>query len=116
MSFELILIFGLILLAMILFALKSVPFDLVAMILMSTLMLSGILDVKEGLSGFSNPATVTIAAMFALSRGIEKTGALASDHHGIYCDHLSLHQQYGCRGHLHPRSHDRCRPHGGKSF
>ena len=78
MSLELILIFGLILLAMILFALKSVPFDLVAMILMSTLMLSGILDVKEGLSGFSNPATVTIAAMFALSRGIEKTGALAS--------------------------------------
>jgi di/tricarboxylate transporter len=61
----------LILLAMILFALDSVPFDLVAMILMSALMLTRILDVKEGLSGFSNPATVTIAAMFALSKGIQ---------------------------------------------
>lgn len=76
MSFEVILVFGLILLAMILFALDSVPFDLVAMILMSALMLTGILDVKEGLAGFSNPATVTIAAMFALSKGIQKTGVL----------------------------------------
>jgi di/tricarboxylate transporter len=76
MSFEIALIFGLILLAMILFALDRFPFDLVAMILMSALMLFGILDAKDGLSGFSNPATVTIAAMFVLSKGIEKTGAL----------------------------------------
>ena len=41
MSFEIGLVFGLILLAMILFALKSVSFDLVAMIVMSTLMLTG---------------------------------------------------------------------------
>lgn len=76
MSFEIIIVFGLILLAMVLFAMDGISFDLVAMILMSTLMLTGILDVKEGLSGFSNPATVTIAAMFALSKGIQKTGLL----------------------------------------
>jgi di/tricarboxylate transporter len=76
MSFEIIIVFGLILLAMVLFAMDGISFDLVAMILMSTLMLTGILDVKEGLSGFSNPATVTIAAMFALSKGIQKTGVL----------------------------------------
>jgi di/tricarboxylate transporter len=77
MPLEIIIVFGLILLAIVLFSLDRVPFDLVAMILMSALMLTGILDAKEGLSGFSNPATVTIAAMFALSKGIEKTGALA---------------------------------------
>ena len=60
MTFEMIIVFGLILMAMVLFAMDRVPFDLVALILMSALMLTGILDVKEGLSGFSNPATVTI--------------------------------------------------------
>ena len=60
MSIEMVIVFGLILMAMIMFASDNVPFDLVAMILMSTLMLTGILNVKEGFSGFSNPATVTI--------------------------------------------------------
>jgi di/tricarboxylate transporter len=76
MSIEIVIVFGLILVAMILFASDNVSFDLVAMILMTTLMLTGILNVKEGFSGFSNPATVTIAAMFALSKGIEMTGSL----------------------------------------
>ena len=76
MSFEIAMVFVLILMAMVLFAIKSVTYDLVAMILMSTLVLAGILDAKEGLSGFSNPATITIAAMFVLSKGVEKTGAL----------------------------------------
>ena len=76
MSVEIVIVFGLVVLALILFAIDKVPFDLVAMIVMAALMVSGILDHKEGFSGFSNPATITIAAMFALSRGIEKTGAL----------------------------------------
>jgi di/tricarboxylate transporter len=76
MAFEILLVFCLILLAMVLSAMDSVPFDLVAMILMSSLMLPGVIEVKEGLSGFSNPATVTIAAMFALSKGIQTTGLL----------------------------------------
>jgi di/tricarboxylate transporter len=32
---------------------------------------------QEGISGFSNPATVTVAAMFVLSAGLQKTGATA---------------------------------------
>ncbi|MCP5117443.1 MAG: SLC13 family permease, partial [bacterium] len=32
---------------------------------------------QEGISGFSNPATVTVAAMFILSAGLQKTGATA---------------------------------------
>jgi di/tricarboxylate transporter len=49
---------------MVLFAADRVRYDIVALILTSALMLTGVLDVTEGLSGFSNPATVTIAAMF----------------------------------------------------
>ncbi len=32
---------------------------------------------EEGISGFSNPATITVAAMFVLSAGLQKTGAVA---------------------------------------
>jgi di/tricarboxylate transporter len=37
-----------------------------------------VLTVEEGLSGFSNQATITIGAMFVLSEGIRRTGALNS--------------------------------------
>jgi len=43
---------------------------------MVSLLVSGILTPQEGLSGFSNPATVTVAAMFVLSDGIRRTGIL----------------------------------------
>lgn len=76
MSVEILFVYGLIVVAMVLFAVERVPYDLVAMMLMASLMLTGILTVKEGFSGFSNPATVTIAAMFALSKGIQNTGVL----------------------------------------
>lgn len=77
MTFEILFIYCLIVGAMFLFATDWVPYDFVAMLLMVSLMVSGILGVKEGFSGFSNPATVTIAAMFALSKGIQNTGLLS---------------------------------------
>jgi di/tricarboxylate transporter len=78
MSFEMIVVFGLVVLAMGLFISERLSFDMVALLVMSILMLSGILTPREGLSGFSNPATITIAAMFVISDGIKKTGALES--------------------------------------
>ncbi len=62
--------------ATILFVTERVSFDVAALIIMSTLMVTGILTVEEGLSGLSNQATVTIGAMFVLSEGIRRTGAL----------------------------------------
>ncbi len=43
---------------------------------MTLLMYTGILTTDEALSGFSNPATITIGAMFVVSEGIRRTGAL----------------------------------------
>ncbi len=37
---------------------------------------SGILDVREALSGFSSEATITVACMFVLSAGLMRSGAL----------------------------------------
>ena len=62
--------------AMMVFASEKVRIDLVALVVLGLLLILGIVDMREALSGFSNEATVTVAAMFALSLGIERSGAL----------------------------------------
>ena len=76
MTPEIVIVLGLVFVAVILFATEKLPIDLVALIIMATLLGSGIISLEEGLSGFSNPATVTIGAMFVLSAGLFKTGAV----------------------------------------
>ena len=65
-----------ILAAMGLFASEKLRIDLVALLALAALVILGIVSPVEALSGFSNEATVTVAAMFALSLGIERSGAL----------------------------------------
>ncbi|MBN8712403.1 MAG: SLC13 family permease [Xanthomonadales bacterium] len=62
--------------AMALFASEKLRIDLVALVVLGTLVVLGIVTPVEALSGFSNEATVTVAAMFALSLGIERSGVL----------------------------------------
>ena len=67
--------------AVILFISEKFPIDLVAFMVLGALLVFGLVTPEEGVSGFSNPATVTVAAMFILSAGLQKTGALASVGH-----------------------------------
>lgn len=62
--------------AMALFASEKLRIDLVALLVLATLVVLGIINPAEAFSGFSNEATVTVAAMFALSIGIERSGVL----------------------------------------
>ncbi|MDX1618573.1 MAG: SLC13 family permease, partial [Balneolaceae bacterium] len=50
--------------------------DVAAMILLTSLLVTRILTLEEGLSGISHPATVAIASMFVLSEGLRRTGLL----------------------------------------
>ena len=43
---------------------------------MVAVLVAGIVTPAEALSGFSNPAPLTVAALFILARAVEKTGAL----------------------------------------
>ena len=52
------------------------PSDVVALLAMGALLLTGILSVPETLAVFSNPAPITIAAMFVLSAALERTGVI----------------------------------------
>jgi di/tricarboxylate transporter len=50
--------------------------DVVGLIVMVSLILLGLVTPQEGISGFANEATVTVAAMFILSAGLLRTGAI----------------------------------------
>lgn len=65
-----------ILLAVLLFTTDWLPSDLVAVLAMIALVVFGVITPEEGISGFSNPATVTVAFMFVISAALLKTGAL----------------------------------------
>ncbi|MDJ1172900.1 SLC13 family permease [Roseofilum capinflatum] len=63
-------------LGLISFITEWLPADITALSITVALMLLGLVTPEEGISGFSNPATVTVMAMFILSAGITKTGVI----------------------------------------
>lgn len=76
MNYEMIFVFAVLALAVFLFVTEKLPVDLVALVVLGLLLVSGIITPIEGLSGFSNTATITVASMFILSAGLFKTGAV----------------------------------------
>lgn len=62
--------------AIILFVTERISIDLVAMLIIAALVITGVLTPQEGVMGFSNKATITVAFMFILSAALLNTGAL----------------------------------------
>ncbi len=77
MTFEMIVVFVIVICAVVLFATEKISVDLIALLIMGSLLVFGIISAEEGISGFSNKATVTVAAMFIISAGLFKTGAVS---------------------------------------
>ena len=75
---ESVLVFAILIGAVVLFVSEKYPIDFVALLVLGVLLALGLVTPEEGISGFSNPATVTVAAMFVLSAGLQKTGATAA--------------------------------------
>ncbi len=78
MTFEAVLVLAILVGAVALFVSEKYPIDFVALLVLGALLLFGLITPQEGISGFSNPATVTVGAMFILSAGLQKTGATAA--------------------------------------
>ena len=74
MTLEIILTLGILLAAIILFITETIRVDLVALIVLGALAITGLVTPDEALSGFSNPAVVTVWAVFILSGGLTATG------------------------------------------
>ncbi|KQB40732.1 SLC13 family permease [Flavobacterium sp. L1I52] len=77
MSLEIIIVLVIMVLALYLFVTEKFGIDTVSVIVMILLMVSGILTPQEGFAGFTNPATITVTAMFAISAAVYKSGALS---------------------------------------
>lgn len=63
-------------LALISFIFEWLPVDLTAITVAIVLMLLGLVSPEEGIAGFGNSATITVMAMFILSAGVTRTGAV----------------------------------------
>lgn len=76
MTQDILLTLAVIALAIGLFIWNRIRLDVVGLIVMTTLVLVGLVSAEEALQGFSNEAVVTVAAMFVLSSGLHRTGAI----------------------------------------
>lgn len=77
MTPEIGLVLAIIGLALVLFISEWQTIDTVAILVMVAFMATGILTPKEGFQGFTNPATLTVGAMFIISYAIFHSGALS---------------------------------------
>lgn len=74
MTVEIFLVLGFLVAALILFGTEKIPVDIVGILLVIGLVLSGVLTVNEGLSGFGDNVIITIGGLFVLTGGLIKTG------------------------------------------
>ena len=74
MNSQLIITLAILVVALILFLSERFPVDLVALLVLVALGLSRVLTPQEVFSGLSDPAVVTILAIFVLAHGLETTG------------------------------------------
>ena len=74
MTNEIALSLGILGVAVILFISERLRVDLIALLVLVALTLTGLITSEEAFSGFSNPAVVTVWAVFILSGGLSRTG------------------------------------------
>ncbi len=78
MTLEIGIVLAVLFFAVVMFATERYPVDVVAIIAMSVLVVTGVITPAQGVSGFSNSATITVAFMFILSTALFKSGAVVS--------------------------------------
>lgn len=76
MTLDIALTLGILVLALALFVWNRVRADVVGLIVLAVVALLGLVTPAQAVSGFSNEAVVTVAAMFVLSSGLLRTGAI----------------------------------------
>ncbi len=69
-------IFGILLVTLALFINGRLRYDLVALLALLSVTLSGLLPFQRAFSGFSNPAVITVAAVLVLSRAVQNSGLI----------------------------------------
>lgn len=76
MTTDIAIVLSIIFVAVVLFIWERFSVDTVSILVMIALMATGILSPEEGFAGFSNPATLTVGAMFVISTAVFKSGIM----------------------------------------
>lgn len=71
-----VIVLAILVFTIVMFIWEKIPIDVTALIVMALLIISGAVTMKEGISGFSNEAVVTIMFLYIMSAGLEKSGAV----------------------------------------
>ncbi len=74
MTFDIGLVLAILVVSFALFVTEWIRMDVTALLVLGALAVSGLVSPNEALTGFSNPAVVTVWAMFMLSAGLTQTG------------------------------------------
>ena len=74
MTPEIILVLSLLIVAVIFLITEWIPMEVTALLSLGAVTLTGLVTPAEALTGFSNPAVVTVWAVFILSGGLTRTG------------------------------------------
>ncbi|MFS0826902.1 SLC13 family permease [Pseudomonas phoenicis] len=74
MNLQLLWVLGLLTTAVVLFIRNRLRMDVVALLVILALPLSGVLTIEQALAGFSDPNVVLIAALFVIGEGLVRTG------------------------------------------
>jgi di/tricarboxylate transporter len=69
-----LLVLGILSIAILLFVSEKLRVDVVAMIVLSTLVVTGLVTVEEAFSGFASPAVIVVWAVFIVSAGLTRSG------------------------------------------
>ena len=71
---SLVILLAIILAALVIFIGGWLPVDVVGIMVLVALALTGLVSAEEAMAGFSSPAVITVLAMFILSAGLTRTG------------------------------------------
>ena len=74
MSFGLAIVLLLLAAAVVMFVINRPRIDVVALIMIAALPLTGVITMEEALAGFSDPNVILIAALFVIGEGLVRTG------------------------------------------
>ena len=74
MTPDILLVLSILAVAVVFLITEWVPMEVTALLALGIVALTGLVSPAEALSGFSNPAVVTIWAVFILSGGLTRTG------------------------------------------
>ncbi len=74
MTSQMVLVLSILCVSILFLVTEWIPMEVTALLVLATVALTGLVSPKEALSGFSNPAVITVWTVFIISGGLTRTG------------------------------------------